>query len=129
MEHIAPPLVDQLITSGKAEFLLFLVEGMYSPIIGFFSNLPNALLSIQNRDNAIPLLQDFESHVLQPHISRMSHIIATAASRVTDVSSLSILLDKYVIIQLCALMQEYELSHLLSTWHFLRCQLISHKTC
>jgi len=96
MEHIAPPLVDQLITSGKAELLLFLVEGMFSPIIGFFSNLPHALASTQNRDNSMQLIQDFDSHVLQPHISRISHIIATAASRVNDVSCLSVILDTYV---------------------------------
>ena len=98
MEHMNPAIPDQLFAFGNPDHLLiFLLDAMYSPTIGFYNDIPIALSSLGRPSDSIRICQDLDSHVLQPYISRISSIISRTFSLVRDPVCLCLALDKYVL--------------------------------
>lgn len=96
MEHLNPTIIDQLFTFGNTDILLmFLVDAMYSPTTGFFIDIPIALSSLGKPSDSVHVIQDLDSHILQPYIPRISSIISRTFPLLKTPINLSLSLDKY----------------------------------
>lgn len=98
MKHSDPSIVDQLLAVEKADLLLiFLVDAMYSPTIGYFLDIPVVLASLGRTSDSLDLVQNLESHVLQPHISHISSVISNTFPFVGNPVLLTQALDRYAL--------------------------------
>ena len=98
MEHMNPTIPDQLFTFGNPEHLLmFLVDAMFSPWIGYFNDVPIALSSLGRPSDSIRIARDLDSHVLQPYLPRISSIISRTFPLVRDPRCLFSALDRYIL--------------------------------
>jgi len=95
MEHSSPSIVDQFLSMSKPEpLVLFLVDAMYSTQRGLFHEIPRIIKSLESSTDSLALAQQFDSHILQAHIPRLSNIISRAFSAVKDPRYLYLALDK-----------------------------------
>jgi hypothetical protein len=97
MEHMNPLIIDELLASAKPEpILLFLVDAIYSPSIGFFQDMPE-IISLLHSGDSMTVVREVDSHILQPYIPRISSIINRSFSLVGDPASLILGVDKYIV--------------------------------
>jgi len=88
--------MDQAFSFGKIDgLLLFLVDAMYSPSIGYFSDIPQVLPSLDRQVDFVSRVRDLDSHILQTHVPRISNIISRTFQLIRDPSSLFLSLEKY----------------------------------
>jgi hypothetical protein len=98
MKHSNPSIVDQLLALGKTDLLLiFLVDAIYSPTIGFFLDTPVVLGSLGSTSDSLDLVQNLESHILQPHVSHISNIISSTFPLIGNLVWLAQALDRYAL--------------------------------
>jgi hypothetical protein len=96
MEHLNPKTTDALIATGQTDLLLsFFVNGLYSPEIGLFHDLPKIIASLQTSADSLSMAQAYDSHVLLPNISRISNILSRVFAAVRHPQSLVLGLDAY----------------------------------
>jgi len=96
MDYTNRSIMDQIFSFGKIDgLLLFLVDAMYSSSVGYFSDIPNVLSSLDRQVDFVSLLQNLDSHILQTHIPRISNIISRTFQLTRDQSSLFLSLEKY----------------------------------
>lgn len=93
-----PTIPDQLFAFGNREHLLiFLMDAMFSPLIGFFSDVPIALSSLGKASDSVRVARDLDSHVLQRYIPQISSIIYRTFPLVRDPRYLFSALDRYLL--------------------------------
>jgi hypothetical protein len=98
MEHMNPMIPDQLFAFGNPEHLLiYVVDVMFSPSVGFFNDVPVALSSLGGPSDSVRIARDLDSHVLQPYIPRISSIISRIFPLVRDPRCLFSALDRYLL--------------------------------
>jgi len=108
MEYTNPSIVDQAFSFGKTDRLLvFLVDAMYSPSTGYFSELPHIVSSLDKQVDFVGIIQDLDSHVLQTHIPRISSVISRAFQSTRDRNSLFLALEKYALYFSRVLISDY----------------------
>lgn len=84
-EHMNPAIINRIVSFGNPNrLLLFLVTAMFCPSNGFFRDLPVAFSSLGKPADTLPLIQEFDSHILQPYIPRLANLISQIANRVQD---------------------------------------------
>jgi hypothetical protein len=77
MEHVNPLITDQILSFGNPDrLLLFLVAATFSPSTGFFRDIAVALSSLPKPAETIPLIQEFDSRILQPYIPHIANLIS-----------------------------------------------------
>ena len=82
MEHLNPRIIDQLFAFSRTEPLtLFLLDTLYSPMIGFFLNLPDILFLIGDTSSGYKF-HELDSQLLKPYVPRISRIITNSFSHV-----------------------------------------------
>jgi len=85
MEHMNPLIIDHIVSFGNPNaLLLFLVASMFSPSNGFFRDLPMALAALGNPVENVPLIQEFETHILQPYVPRIGGYLSRVIISVRD---------------------------------------------
>lgn len=95
MEHNNPVIVDDLLSMSSPEHLvLFLVDALYSEPTGLFQEIPHIISSLGKGSDVLTQAQQIDSHILQPHIPRISSILSRAFSLVRDPKCLMLGLDK-----------------------------------
>ena len=96
MEYTNPSIMDQAFSFGKIDgLLLFLVDAMYSSSIGYFSDIPHVLSSLDRQVDFVSRVRDLDSHILQTHVPRISNVISRTFQLTRDPSSLFLSLEKY----------------------------------
>ena len=93
-----PTMPDQLFAFGNPEHLLiFLVDALFSSLIGFFNDVPIALSSLGRASDTLRIVRDLDSHVLQPYIPQISSIISRTFPLVRDPRCLFSAVDRYLL--------------------------------
>jgi hypothetical protein len=95
MEHNNVAIIDELVAMATPESLvLFLVDALYSPQTGLFHEIPRIMSSLENGPDVFMLAQQFDSHIIQPHIPRIANILSRAFAVTRDPKCLLLALDR-----------------------------------
>jgi len=96
MEHMNPIVIDEMFRFGNTdELLVFLVDAMYSPLMGYFADIPFAMSSLSRRADSIEIIRDLDSHIIQNYNPRLSNIISRTFSLNRNPSILFSALEQY----------------------------------
>ena len=80
-----PLIIDHIVSFRNPNaLLLFLVTSMFSPSNGFFRDLPIALSALGDPGDTLPLIHEFETHVLQPYVPRIASYLSRVIISVRD---------------------------------------------